>query len=673
NSADCTGRIEEEGPFVSPGGDCQNWQACSPAQICVAKGSCLAPPEIISPQNNAQSVNLPLNASWNRVSGANSYRYQIPGIIEDHTQNTSLVIDEEGTCLLRSNADYSFSVQACLNTDGTDCGPQSVSNFKTSFSPQSSSPKNNAENVPLPVTLDWCDVTNAKEYILRIYIDGDCHPYFVNDQGECEFLPTPKEQREGESTSTLHSDFPDNHDLFAKNNRYDWELASCYDENAEDCVAYGTKFGFFTGPGEALAAPTLKAPLNNNVVNQFDFLSWQGSTGTLSYQITVKKGGAIEATTKSYTENLQLKEILEIWDNPNDFDSVFSWQVKPCWDKEGRNCEEASSEEWQFKTTGAVPSLSLPANNSQTKIPVNLSWQSVPGAAAYFYEAAGKNATSSLGATISYPDVFPANSYSWRVKTCADKNGDFCGNWSEARSFTTYPLNPPASPQPASGFLPAALRWTPDPGANFYQYKVTYASRAAEETLASCITKEGQQIIPADPAQNPPITPSPGFLFNEICLGNYQWRVRSCLNNDCSVATDWSQSSVWNFNGLTPASTAAGLVPCGRTGSKDNPATPYNERESCQIKHLGFLLQNIIDFLLWRLGIIVLLLFSVMSAVIAYFSLGGPGTLDRIKAIWKSFGFGYGIMLVSWILVNLVLTIAGFKVEFFGRWFELPF
>lgn len=678
DSAGCDGRTKEEGPFVSPGGDCQPWQVCSLDQLCRAQGSCLAPPEIVSPQNSEENISLPLVSRWNPVSGANSYRYQIPGVLENSTQNTEIRIDEEGTCLLKSNENYGFSVQACINSDGTDCGPSAQVNFKTSFSPQSVSPKNNADNVSLPVALDWCDVAGVKAYILKISLDGNCHPYLVDDQGNCDFFPIPIEQRPGESTSTLHSDFT-SADFFTKDNRYDWEMASCYDEDAENCVGYGTKFGFFTGPGEPLSAPILKTPFYNPsqplpAINQLDFLTWEGSTGTLSYLITVKKSEAIEATAKSYTENLSLKEIAELWDQPEDFNSVFSWQVKPCWDKEARNCEEALSEKWQFKTTGAVPILSSPANNAQAKIPVNLGWQSAPGATAYFYEIAGKNGTTTGSLiSINYPDVLPAGSYSWRVKTCADLDGIACGSWSEMRNFGTFSLSPPTNPQPGTGFLPSSLRWTPDPGANFYQYKVTYAVKATDENLPSCLPKEGQQIIPENPSQSPPITSDSGFPFNEVCLGEYQWRVRSCLDNNCGFATDWTSSPIWSFTGLTPASIASGLVPCGRTGAKDNPDTPYNEREPCQIKHLGFLLQNIIDFLLWRLGLIVLLILSILSAVTAYFSLGGPGTLDRIKAIWKSFGLGYGIMLISWILVNLILSVAGFQIEFFGRWFELPF
>jgi len=85
------------------------------------------------------------------------------------------------------------------------------------------------------------------------------------------------------------------------------------------------------------------------------------------------------------------------------------------------------------------------------------------------------------------------------------------------------------------------------------------------------------------------------------------------------------------------------------------------------------MLQNILDFVMWRLGLIVVALFSLFSAVVSYFSLGGPDTLARIKAIWKSVGMGYGIILLAWVFINLIMRLAGFQVEFFGQWWQINF
>jgi hypothetical protein len=692
NSAECNGRVEYSDWDVPPEGSCQLWESCSPSTLsCMCNSACLGTPTNPitnpSPPNGSENVKLPVTLRWNPPEGAKSYRYKIGGVPEDFTTANRIEIDKEGKCLLRSDTDYNWGVRACCDLQGNDCGPWNNWRFKTSFSPQPISPKNNSADISLPVTLDWCDVADAKEYILRIYIDGSCHPYLLNENGECEFFPIPKEKREGEKEPILHSDFTSS-EFFTKNNRYDWELASCYDEKAENCVAYGRKFGFFTGPGKPLASPELKTPFYSPppseiipVVNFFDSLSWKGGAGTLSYQITIKKDGEIATTTKSYTENLPLKEIAELWDAPEDFDSIFSWQVKPCWDKEAENCETAESAVWKFRTTGATPNLDSPTAGASVKIPTVLKWTNVSKAVSYYYEVASdenftdikKNGTSTTNqASIEYPDINLNTQYWWRVKTCADNQGNVCGKWSMA-TFRTYPLNPPTNPEPSSGFLPITLKWTPDNGANFYQYKVAYAQKSAEELSPTCAAKEGQQIIPlAD--EEPPIIKQASFTLNEFCLGEYQWRVRSCLTNDCSVATDWQESAVWVFNSLKPTVfQEKGLVPCGRTNGIDILSTPWDEREPCQLKHLGYMLQNILDFLMWRLGLIIVVIFSVASGAISYFSLGSPTTITQLKSIWKSVGMGYGIILLAWILINLIMRLAGFQVIFFGRWWQLPF
>ena len=691
-SAGCNGRIEYGDWGISQGGNCQSWESCSPSALsCACNSTCLGtsayPITAPSPSDGSENVKLPVTLGWNSLSGAESYRYKIEGVLEDSTTSNSVEIDKKSECLLQSDTDYNWGVRACCDAYGGDCGPWNNWAFKTSFSPQPIFPQNNSTDVSLPVTLDWCDVADAKEYILLIYIDGSCHPYLLNERDECEFFPIPEEQREGEEEPILHSDFA-SPEFFTKNNRYDWELASCYDEMAENCVAYGAKFGFFTGPGEPLTSPELKTPFYDPAlaetipaVNQFDSLFWKGGAGTLSYQITIKKDGEITTTTKSYTENLPLKEITELWDTPEDFDSVFSWQVKPCWDKEGENCEAAESAVWKFKTTGAAPSLNLPADGGSVKIPTALRWINVQKAVSYYYEVAGdknftnikKNGTSTSNQTsIEYPDVNLDTQYWWRVKACADEQGSACGEWSTA-TFRTYPLNPPTNPEPLTGFLPTTLKWAPDDGANFYQYKIAFVQKSQEETSPTCSQKEGQQIVPLA-GEEPPIINQASFLFNDFCLGEYQWRVRSCLTNDCSVATDWAESTVWSFNSLKPAAfQEKGIVPCGRTNGIDIFSTPWDEREPCQLKHLGYMLQNILDFVMWRLGLIVVALFSLFSAVVSYFSLGGPDTLARIKAIWKSVGMGYGIILLAWVFINLIMRLAGFQVEFFGQWWQINF
>ena len=111
-----------------------------------------------------------------------------------------------------------------------------------------------------------------------------------------------------------------------------------------------------------------------------------------------------------------------------------------------------------------------------------------------------------------------------------------------------------------------------------------------------------------------------------------------------------------------------GLIPCGRTS--DNPDTPWDETESCGIKHIFIMLKLIINFLLFKLAPIALILLAAASGVIFYFSLkmGAADPLIRIKSLWKAAGIGFGILLFSWVIINLIITSAGYQL---GPWWQL--
>jgi hypothetical protein len=191
-----------------------------------------------------------------------------------------------------------------------------------------------------------------------------------------------------------------------------------------------------------------------------------------------------------------------------------------------------------------------------------------------------------------------------------------------------------------------------------------------EEVLEGCAEKEGMQIIP-EQGEEAPITDKNQFFLYSYCLGDYQWTVRSCWDEKCEKASDYS--AIWEFKAVQPipAKWDTGIVPCGRR--YNNPDTPYNEREPCQLKHFGFMFQNIIDFLLWRIGLIVLLVLTIVTGLIYYSSLGDTEKILQIKAMWRAAGTGFLIMLLAWTAINLLLAVLGFDVEFFGRWWKIEF
>jgi len=153
--------------------------------------------------------------------------------------------------------------------------------------------------------------------------------------------------------------------------------------------------------------------------------------------------------------------------------------------------------------------------------------------------------------------------------------------------------------------------------------------------------------------------------------GNYRWRVSSCNNKEGTGCGEWSETQTFKIVPAPPGATG-GLIPCGRQYD-DTIATPYiDESKPCGIPHLVLLLKNLLDFVLWRLGLLVIAVMAVVTGAITYFSFGSPNIILQVKSIWKSVLVGYLIALFAWFAVNVLLNILGFKVQLFGTWWQLP-
>lgn len=222
-STTCSGTITDWGAW-SLVQDCQSWQTCNAGnRTCDCTGSCLAIPTNPSPPNGAENIQLPLTLGWNSVSGANSYRYKIDTVLNLESFNTqnSTTVDEEGNCLLKSNTTYNWGVQACCNSDGTNCGTRGNLSFKTSLAPQLIAPENNTTGISIPVTFDWCDVTGAQSYFLQTYEDGE----------------TCWQDMATKTDSFLNSSKTIGFEALTKGTSYQWEITTCLNENGTKCGA----------------------------------------------------------------------------------------------------------------------------------------------------------------------------------------------------------------------------------------------------------------------------------------------------------------------------------------------------------------------------------------------------------------------------------------------------
>lgn len=542
-------------------------------------------------------------------------------------------------------------------------------------------PSEGATGVEVPVLFDWCDDADAESYYIKIYEKKD---------GELKY-----ESGVIDSEITI-TEF---YGIFTGLTAYEWKFATCTNadftncgescavgQEARDCADFYNTWSFTIEDIE-LAPPSLLEPFYDPsnpaeipAINLSDFLKYRSSVWSRSYIYELKENVNIIATVVT---NSYIIAFDSIWDLGLELNTEYNWRVKSCQNEDGTNCSEFS-ESWFFKTTGASPD-NLTADN--TIIPVKIDWDDVGGAISYTYEISANNSFSEEQIVVrnnilnseaavdyypdeDYPGLVQDTPYWWRVKTCADEQNSYCGSWSNSDNFTTFNLNAPCvfdgildenCPSPKVGgalyTYQKNISWQSVEGAKAYKYKIDYATKDPEELDETCVA--GQPLveeITTNHSARPPLK----------CLGTYNWWLRSCLDINCVETSILSPMLTFTF--IQPIPPAQfGLVPCGRVS--DSPETLWNERDPCEIKHIFLLLKNIIDFVLWRVGLIALALLIIFTAVTSYFSLGAPGTIINIKQIWQRAGTGYLIMFLAWWIINIIVNIIGFT----DTWWSLPF
>jgi len=588
-----------------------------------------------------------------------------------------------GACLLKSEFAHTWYVKACCNPDGTNCGPENNFQFKTNAAPELIEPADpdwngtsTAENIPLPVTLKWCrvekiDNQDVYSYNLFPFVvengEDKCHP--SRQSGEVCVpitLPSPP-------VKLNYIEYYDEVGLFTKLSSYAWRITACKTLLGEGCSDYSQRWRFKTGE-ITLKEISWFSPPDGSIVGFPVILEWKPPWGARSFQYELYKGTFLVVSGKTTDLNIEVTSKL-------DLDTEYKWRVKVCWDYEAKDCEEWPKEWWHFKTTGAPPNLNYPADNSTNiPIPTNFDWEDVPGANSYRYQISSDSSFINIVAemvveksevSIDYPKLKQLTDYWWRVKTCADKDGNVCGEWSSSK-FKTFKLSKPINPSPVNNEeiftyqMPKIFSWDSVLYARYYKYLINYTEKSSEEVSEECKTGKLLEKIVSNNSD----------LVSLNCLGKYQWQVQACLDEKCEEAGDLS--SIWTFTlsqRIPPGK--GGLVPCGR--DYDDPATPWNERESCQIKHLFLLLRNILDFLFLRIGSIILILLVIITGIIYYFSVFSPeifgewAAISNVRSLWKYAGIGYGVIFLAWLIINLFLAILGYKFQIFGRWWEIGF
>ena len=225
-------------------------------------------------------------------------------------------------------------------------------------------------------------------------------------------------------------------------------------------------------------------------------------------------------------------------------------------------------------------------------------------------------------------------------------------SWFIPLNFINASLDVPTIIYPKSSDSPVwagkiEFKWS-NTGADYYKYHLN---------LPSGESKEGMTNVNS-------------YVFYDLELGNYSWAVTSCDDIEGINCGSWSSSESFTIESA-PSELLKGLVPCGR--KYDNPQTDIIESKPCQLTDILVLVKYILDFVLWRVGPITLVLLVLITGLVSYFNVGSPDINVRIKSILKSAISGYIIILLAWLAVNTLLAVAGYRIGIFGRWWELRF
>jgi len=604
------------------------------------------------------------------------------------TQSEYNILEKQNSCFLKSGAGYGWGVKACCNLNGTNCGEPSSWKFDTNFAPEPKAPfdpdwmgEEKKEKELLTTTLNWCESDFRQEwqeqplsYKLNVFKVQDgrevCHP-FLRIGRECHSQIIRKDFGRYPAPSFLNEE----HNFFTKDNIYSWQTAVCKDRAATECTNFSQIWRFQID--DTLRAPILLAPPNNRdiPVGLPALLQWTSPLGARSfiYHIYQDNNRILNGITVSPNISFDHPQLA--------LNTLYNWRIMPCWDERGRNCQtNVWSERRYFKTTGRSPAIeTMKPAGTNIPIPTSFVWENIPGARSYRFRIQGINLNREIivdepKAFLAFPDLLQETQYSWQVKACARPMGGLCGDWSSPQTFTTFKLGTPTelivSPHKDNNpgiILTGDLHtfsWKLH--ASHHQFNLTY-QRVKGEEREKCIELEQKE--------KTKILTTNSLFFPLECRGSYQWQVRGCLDKECTEdgSGAWSEKQKIPLIARVaePGTTRGGLVPCGRRF--DNPNTPWVETDRCQIKHIFIMFYLILNFFLWTILPLALVVLVVYTGAMFYFSLSAeiPDIMPKIKALWRSVGIGFGVIFFAWIFVSWALTLLNYQVGIFGPWWQI--
>lgn len=373
----------------------------------------LAPPILVSPENETKAVPHFAEFYWNPVDGATHYTLEIS---QDETfgETEQIITDIEDTTFTLENpltpySNYYWRVKAY--GDATDSDYSEIWTFESLIgAPALRTPVDKAINMPIAFEFEWETVVGGKNYYLQISRFEDFQIAIFNERADRDTVLF--------------------YNQLEYNVVYYWRVRA--DDEDGNLGPWSEVWSYSTN----IKTPILISPENNtgNVSNSIN-LTWERLPNILSYLQVAEDTdfNSIFAQEPELDDDKFLLQNLQT-------NKTYYWRVKFFVGE----AESPWSEVWSFSTGMPRTTLLNPPNEEKgvSKESILFRWNSTPGAASYRLQVSLNNTFTNIffqedNIIDTRKDVYdfePEMIYYWRVRA----NNEFGPNdWSETWNFTT--------------------------------------------------------------------------------------------------------------------------------------------------------------------------------------------------------------------------------------------
>lgn len=594
------------------------------------------PPKLISPENNALEVVIPVTFKWEGVGGAKSYIFKI--------NEEERIVDKPEITLdypdLKQEINYAWQVKTCARYNGELCGDWSDKYQFTTFklkTPANPKPKD-GDTISTTEThrFSWDKVEGAKYYQFQIK-----YSKVSTEEGRKECL-----EKEGETITKIVSENSIHHQLEC-NGEYQWQVRGCLAANCEpESVGEWNTPWVFTLISKKTIQEVLEETLTEVLINEVYPQIFEKIPAESAERVAEIVSASTSEIVSKYFPNQIAEETINKLSGYASTSQILE------------NLEPKFNEVWEEKSTKAVAEASIvpevpekvleevlkqKGRELSTKIATEVNDE--------INKRGGADKVSPSEALTIIEDVIYKN-----LEGVAQKITEEVSNRVSQKVLEVTKEMPQN-----------LLKWMLDK----ILEEVLKISKPEEvpamiEEISNEFEEEWKEESVKVISKASAMPEVPEQVLSAVLAamaGEVSEKTFETLEEKVAEKIPGVPARVEMKKG--------GLVPCGRTS--DNPDTPWIETEPCGIKHIFILIKNIIDFLLGKLAPLLLVLLMVYSGVIFYLSLKmeAPTPIAKVKSLWKAAGIGYGIIFFAWIIIDLILKIFGYNVGVFGPWWEL--